>query len=330
MDAADRLGSTGAAVGGTPMSLRVAIVGYGAVADVHAAQLRTHDEAEAVAVYGPSQAEAGRFARRHCIDRAADSLEEALSLADAALICSPSFLHFEQATASLNSGCHTLVELPATVNVAQIDLLARLAERRNRRLSCAHTSRYLVPFQKVGDAIRSGELGEIQQIVYLRHLIPKKRGWSDDALLHHAQHPIDLLLAWFGYLKPLSSAALPLEGEVRNISLLGRLENGAPVSVSISYDSKLPQTKMIVVGSLAAVETDGFSFLQSSIARLEESFDEEASYHDAIRRQDLEFFAACQGRELAVPWSETRKVMSIVSDFRKMRVSTGVGALTVY
>jgi len=300
------------------VSLRVAIVGYGAVADVHADQLRTHGEAEVVAVYGPSRAEAERFAVRHHVNAAADSLEEALSLADAAIICSPSSLHFEQATACLNSGCHTLVELPAAVNVAQIDLLAQLAERRNRRLSCAHTSRFLVPFQKVGHLIMQAQLREIRQVVYLRHIVPRKRSWCQDALLHHAQHPIDLLLAWFGYLKPLSCVALPVEGEVRNLSMLGRLENGAPVSMSISYDSKLPQAKMLVVGSRAAVETDGFSFLRSSSGELGEHFDEDASYHDAIRRQDLDFLAACQGGEQAVSWAETRKVMSIISEFRKM------------
>lgn len=312
------------------MTLKIAIVGYGAVAAVHAAQLRRHDTADAVVVYGPSRGEAEKFAFRHQIAKAAGSLEEALNMADAAIICSPSSLHFEQATASLNCGCHTLVELPACINVAQVDFLAQLAERHKRVLSCAHTSRYLTPYQRIDEAIKNKGLGEMRQIEYLRHLILNKRGWSDDALLHHAQHPLDLLLMWFGHFQPLFCSALPLEGEVRNASLLGQLENGAPVSISISYDSKLPKTRMVLVGSQATVETDGFTFLHSSIETMQENFDEQENYHDAIHRQDLEFFAACLGKSKAVPWSVTRQLTALVSDFRKMRISTGSAALTLY
>lgn len=306
------------------MSLRVALVGYGAVAAVHASQLETHDEADAVAVYGPSREKAEEFASRHQVAHAAGSLEAALKMAEVALICSPSSLHFEQARASLNCGCHTLVELPAVVNVGQADLLVQLAKSRRLRLSCAHTSRYLVPFQRIHAAVEKNELGQMRQIEYLRHHILSKRSWPDDALLHHSQHPLDLMLTWFNHFHPLSCSVLPLEGEARNVSLLGRLESGAPVSISISYDSRLPQTRMVIVGSQATAETDGFSFIRSSLEHLEGEFDEQKSYHGAIRRQDLDFFAACRGESQAVPWSETRRLTGLVSDFRKMRMSSGV------
>jgi predicted dehydrogenase len=80
--------------------------------------------------------------------------------------------------------------------------------------------------------------------------------------LHHAAHPLDLLLAWFGAVEPVGCVALPRAHEAQNAMLLGRLPNGAPVGVTVIYDCPLPQLEMSIVGSESAISTDGFSYVR--------------------------------------------------------------------
>src|SRR5262245_2976076 len=94
------------------MKLRIAILGYGAVASVNERQLHANRDVVLSAVYGPDRDKAATFAVEHGIVRSTNCLETATSSADAVVICSPSELHYEQARHCVESGVHTLVELP--------------------------------------------------------------------------------------------------------------------------------------------------------------------------------------------------------------------------
>jgi len=103
------------------MAIRVAMIGYGAVGSIHAAKLRKEPDVQLVSVYGPKGEKASSFASTHGIPRACGSVAEALSDADAAIICSPSTAHFEQARECLEHGIHTLVEMPPCENAAEAE-----------------------------------------------------------------------------------------------------------------------------------------------------------------------------------------------------------------
>ncbi len=246
---------------------RVALIGYGAVAALHARRMLRRGEAEIVSVYGPDREKARRFATTHGIPVASDSLAAALESSDAAIICSPTTRHFEQACTALEAGVETLVELPACPTAGEARTLGELAGSRGVRLNCAHTSRYLAPYVRIREWLQAGALGAVTQVRYWRSVPPRERSWSDDALLHHAGHPLDLFLHWFGTLRTLGCAAQPLSGEIKDLAVLGELPGGAPASVSISYTARLADISMTVVGSEHTVVTDGFSFIRSDRRR---------------------------------------------------------------
>lgn len=250
------------------MTLRVALIGCGAVASVHARQLATLPGVSVTAVYAPKPEKAAVFASAHGIEFSTDNIEGVLAACDAVIICSPSKVHYSQACRCLEARIHTLVELPACETLAEALQLANLSQDRGVVLQCAHSSRYVEPFRRIGQCTRAWDLGAVQQVTYIRHIRLRKRSWVDDALLHHAAHPLDLMNAWFNDLVPLACTGLPEIVGAQSVSLMAGLPGGAAVTMSISYTTRLELTQMVVVGELHTVHTDGFSFIHSDLEEL--------------------------------------------------------------
>ncbi len=300
------------------MTIRVAMIGYGAVGSIHAATLRKEHDVQLVSVYGPKGEKASSFASTYGIPRACASLAEAVSGADAAVICSPSTSHFEQARECLEHGVHTLVEMPPCENAAEAEELGRLARRRGVKLGCAHTSRFVTPYARVKKGVESGLLGEIQEINYARYHKLRMRSWTDNALLHHSAHPIDLLFYWCGGVEPKGCVALPDIHLPQTVSALGRLLSGGAVTITVTYASRIHHTRMMIVGGKHTVETDGFSYARSDLQELAFTGDEQETYEEAIHLQDTEFLRACQGKGNFVSWDETFKVLNTIDQFRAL------------
>lgn len=300
------------------MTIKVAIIGYGAVASIHARQLASEPGVELTTVYGPRREKAQAFALAHEIQHVSDTLADALPLIDVAIIGSPTLKHYQQARECLQAGVHTLVELPPCEDSREAEELSRLAQDHSVLVRCAHTSRYLVPYVRIRETIRAGRLGKIQQLGYIRHHVLRERSWKDNALLHHAAHVLDMLIDWFGGAMALGCVALPRVDDAQTVSLLGKLPGGAPVSISISYASRLPQVQMVIVGEQHTVQTDGFSYIRSDLEDLAFRGDEQMVYERAIHDQDVEFLRAIQGKQSSVDWRETVKLMQTMDRFRSL------------
>ncbi|HEY3939338.1 MAG TPA: Gfo/Idh/MocA family oxidoreductase [Bryobacteraceae bacterium] len=292
--------------------MRVALIGYGAVAAVHARGLKGH--AEVLTVCGPDQRKAEAFAELYGIPHADTSLKTAFNRAEGAIICSPSPLHYEQGREALNTGIHVLIELPACTSETEAHDLEALAGNR-RTLQCAHTSRYLEPYRRFTSWIQAGTLGHIRHVQYVRSIPPRTRSWTDDALWHHAAHALDLFLLWFGSLEPLSCTAHPAVPAAQDLSLTALLPGNAPAAISISYTSRLPETKMTVIGSCHTVATDGFTYISSDDAYFKWQDCEQPTYESAIREQDIAFCDACRGRQAGILWDQTIRLTKCLADF---------------
>jgi len=200
----------------------------------------------------------------------------------------------------------------------EVEALGDLARKRGVRVQCAHTTRYVLPYIHIAASIRTGELGAVQEVNFTRHHKLKDRAWMDDALLHHCAHPIDLMISWFGGITPIGCVALPQARGAQTVSLLGRLPNGAPATISVTYASRLPHMRMLVVGDRHTVETDGFSYVQSDVDHLKLTIPELQSYEKAIHDQDLEFLRSCQGEQTGINWQEAVKLIETVNHFQDL------------
>lgn len=297
--------------------MRVALIGSGAVGALHAASVRACG-AELAAVYSPRLERAEEFARMHGAARACAEVSEALEQADAAIVCSPSARHFEQAQACLRAGLHTLVELPACATAAEAETLSELAEQHGALLGCAHTSRFLEPYARIHAAAQDGSLGEIREIQYLRNVVLRVRSWTDDALAHHAAHVLDLALWWCGGLTPAACATFPHAGAAQSVSLVGMLPSGMAMTAAISYGGRLPLSQMVVNATKQTIVTDGFSTLRSDSGQAAFAGDATEVYEEAICRQDAQFLDACRGVGTYIPWAETARLVGMVNRFEEL------------
>jgi predicted dehydrogenase len=80
---------------------------------------------------------------------------------DALAIATPVSTHFELAMAAIRAGKHVWIEKPMTETLLQARKLLEEAERRKRTVFVDHTFIYTGAVRKMGELIKSGELGKI-------------------------------------------------------------------------------------------------------------------------------------------------------------------------
>ncbi|MGZ8905426.1 MAG: Gfo/Idh/MocA family protein [Methylobacter sp.] len=80
---------------------------------------------------------------------------------DAVAIATPVNSHFELGMAALKAGKHLWLEKPMTETSEQACILVEEAEKRNLVLNVDHTFIYTGAVRKMGELVKSGELGDI-------------------------------------------------------------------------------------------------------------------------------------------------------------------------
>jgi predicted dehydrogenase len=150
--------------------VRIAIIGAGWWAtSAHIPAVKSHPNAELVAVQSREKAKAERIARDFGAKHACTRLDEILALndIDAAIVASTPNVHHVQAKAALERGLHVLVEKPMTFTADEARELVQIAAGKNLQLliSCPwHFTAHGIEARRL---VRSGALGEIKMISVL-------------------------------------------------------------------------------------------------------------------------------------------------------------------
>lgn len=192
--------------------MRVAIVGTGGIAAVHARALHALGHTVA-AVVSRTQAGADTFAQAQApaCAMATTRLETALAFGvDAVHICTPPALHGAAIRACLEAGRHVVSEKPLCPAAAEARELAALAEARGLVAALCLNVRYYPANRAAAERLRAGTLGRPLLIhgEYLQafHAPPHDDGWRfDPALGGHMRaiteigtHWVDLAMHWTG------------------------------------------------------------------------------------------------------------------------------------
>lgn len=132
--------------------LKLAVIGAGHLGRFHARVSAQLADARLVAVVDPvASARENLAAETQC--KPLVDFRDVIGLADAAIVATPTVLHYEIARELLLGGVHVLVEKPITTTVAQADDLVRLAERQQLVLQVGHIERFNPAFTAVCDQI---------------------------------------------------------------------------------------------------------------------------------------------------------------------------------
>ena len=122
---------------------------------------------------------------------------------DAVFICTPDFLHEEQAVAALEAGTAVYLEKPIAITTADCDRILATAHRTQTRLYVGHNMRHMTFVQKMKELIDSSAIGEVKT-GWCRHFVGHGgdfyfKDWHADRrnatslLLQKAAHDIDVL-----------------------------------------------------------------------------------------------------------------------------------------
>lgn len=121
--------------------LRVAVVGAGHLGKIHARLLNTQDDVELVAVADPSP-----LAQQQVLDqidtRAVCDYRKLIGEIDAAVVATPTRMHYAIASELLNEKIHTLIEKPLTDSVTDAQELVHLAHRTGCTVQVGHVERF--------------------------------------------------------------------------------------------------------------------------------------------------------------------------------------------
>lgn len=191
--------------------LRVAIVGTGSVANLHAQAVAVHPRAELIAVTDLSLAAADAFAERHggpAVHRTLDVLLDA-EHPDVVLICTPPAAHRAQALAALAAGAHVVVEKPPAPSLNELDEMRAAAAAADRHLAVVFQQRTGTAAAHVRRLLHEGTLGRpliaVCETLWYRgedyFAAPWRGKWETEGggtTLGHGIHQLDLLAYLLG------------------------------------------------------------------------------------------------------------------------------------
>jgi len=130
--------------------IRTAVIGAGRLGGFHAQKLSQNPQVELVGVADPFAPNRNRVAADcHC-EAVADH-RTFIGRIDAAIIASPTGLHYDLAKELLEAGVHLLVEKPLTNDAADAEALVTLARRKNLVLQAGHVERFNPAFSAVAE-----------------------------------------------------------------------------------------------------------------------------------------------------------------------------------
>lgn len=187
--------------------VRIAIIGAGNIAGVHAAAIQHVEGAVLTVVCNRTQASGEALAAKHGARWVGDAAE-AVSAADvdAVIVTTPSGSHAEPAIGAARNGKHVLVEKPLDITLERVDAMLAAARESGVVFAGVFQSRFGAGVRAAKAAVEAGRLG---RLVLANASVPWHRdaayyrsggGWrgtravdGGGALMNQAIHALDLL-----------------------------------------------------------------------------------------------------------------------------------------
>lgn len=200
---------------------KVAIVGTGGIAAVHASNLaRTDNRAEIVAACDVDESRLQAFSDEHGIAGRYQTLTQLLAEAkpDIVHLCTPPMMHIDQAIECLEAGAHVLSEKPPALSLADFDRLNTAQSVGGAQFSCVFQHRFGDASAAARKLIGSSEFGRplVARCDTLWYRpdsywdLPWRGTWNAEGggpTMGHGIHQFDLLLHLLGPWEEITAIA---------------------------------------------------------------------------------------------------------------------------
>lgn len=139
-----------------------AILGCGVAAAIHADAINKLAGATLKGVFDPIDKSRQGFSEKYNIS-AYNSFDELLSddEIDVVCICTPSYLHAENAIAVLNSGKHVVIEKPMAMTTKDADDIIKTAKNANKLVTVVSQIRFSPDVEKIKKLLKENAFGKI-------------------------------------------------------------------------------------------------------------------------------------------------------------------------
>ena len=251
-------------VGVASESLRIAMVGCGAVAERgHLPAITKSEGCHISLLVDSTRQRADELASKFDVENTSTAYEDIAGLADAAVVAVPHNLHAEVTTALLRRGLDVLVEKPMATTVAECQQMIAAAEQHGRILTVGHMRRFLHNARLARWVVQAGVLGPIKSFDFHEGNV---YNWpvqsasffntetaGGGVLVDAGAHVLDLLLWWFGEVEEIEYRDDNFGGVEADCLLRLETASGIPGTVGLSRTRDLRNT-VIVYGENATLE----------------------------------------------------------------------------
>jgi predicted dehydrogenase len=317
--------------------VRVAVVGCGAVAQIHhLPAIVASDRVEAAVLVDADEKRARALAERFGVPEVATDFRVLPGKVEAAVVALPNSLHAPVSSELLRRGVHVLVEKPMAMSVRECDEMIDAARAGRAVLAVGLDFRFFDASVFVRDLLRDGLLGSIRRFDLRQGVIPrwpfatdfllKKEMAGGGVLADFGVHVLDLLLWWLGDLSVVEyrdDALGGVESDCEMVLSGGADGSGVTGAVEISRTRNLRNT-CIFEGERATLEAgiwDSDPELRLSIAGSEVALAGRArreasgglNFADVFVRQIDDFARAIRlRREPLVSGAEGRRSQALI------------------
>lgn len=270
-----------------PNPLRIALIGPGKVAHLHAKAVLQTPDTQLCAVYGRTYQKAEDFGSQYGI-RAYSDIYDMVDREniDLCLVTTPHPAHREPTVAALNAGSHVLVEKPLASSLEDCDAMIEAAQRNGRYLGTISQRRFYAPSMRIRQAIDAGKIGKpvlgmIQMLGWRGEAYyqsdPWRGSWAGEGggvLVNQSPHQLDLLLWYMGEVESVYGVWANVNHpyiEVDDTALaIVRFRNGGLGNIVVSNSQKPGLYGKVHIhgenGASVGVQTDGGSMFVAGMS----------------------------------------------------------------
>jgi predicted dehydrogenase len=235
-------------------TLRVALIGLGAMGKNHARVLKSLADVELVAVFDP--AVFGVNGEWPIVS----SLEKLIECKpDYCVIATPTLTHEDLALKLTENGINIFIEKPIAMNLNSAKRIIAAVEANDLIGGVGHIERFNAALIEAKRRLQLGQLGEVYQIS-TRRLGPFPARVTDVGVtIDLATHDIDLTkwLVDSEYVSICAHSTMRSGRENEDlVSVIGTLENGVLVNHNVNWLSPLKERKTIITGERGTFVAD--------------------------------------------------------------------------
>ena len=197
-------------------TIRVGIIGAGAIARNHVNGINGHAKAEVVAIADKSEARAKAVAKEAGVQRVYTSARQLIADKDidAVSICLPNKFHAPCAIAALEAGKHVSLDKPFALSATEARAVLAAAKKKRRVFTLGMNWRFTPGAQRLKAMVTRGDLGDVyhaKAFMRRRHSSPVFGTWfcrkslsGGGALLDIGVHVLDACLYAIDNFEPVT------------------------------------------------------------------------------------------------------------------------------